>query len=139
MMQEDTFQSRQDHSRDAKQKLLDRFRTIASDPEIERKKAERAAISSARDERLRVKAAEQRRVAEAKAAEDARVAAETAAEEARVAAEKAAEEARLEAERLAARPKIINASKYALAARAIAGMNMPRAEREEQQRQRKAS
>ena len=138
-MQEDTFQSRQDHSRDAKQKLLERFRTIAGDPEIERKKVERAAVSTAREERLRLKTEEQRRVAEAKAAEVARIASEKAAEEARVAAEKADEEARVEAERLAARPKIINASKYALAARAIAGMNMPRAEREEQQRQRKAS
>lgn len=134
MMQEDTFKSRKDNSRDAKQKLLERFRTIANDPEIERKRAERTTLVAAREERLAAKAEEQRRVAEAKAVEDQRIADAKAAEEARIAAEKAAEEARVEAERLAARPKIINASKYALAARAIAGMNMPRSEREQQHR-----
>ncbi|RXF75299.1 DUF6481 family protein [Hansschlegelia zhihuaiae] len=126
MMKEDTFQSRQDNARDAKQKLLERFRAIASDPAIEAKKAERAAVVAAREARLAAKAEEQRRAAEAKAAEERRIAEEKAAEERRIAEEKAAEEARLEAERLAARPKIIAASKYALAARAIAGMNAPR-------------
>lgn len=134
MMKEDTFQSRQDHARDAKQKLLERFRAIAADPAIEQRKAERAAVTAAREERLRIKTEEQRRVAEAKAAEEARIAFEKAAEEKRIADEKAAEEARLEAERLAARPKIIAASKYALAARAIAGMNAPRGGDRDQQR-----
>lgn len=135
MMKEDTFRTRQDNARDAKQKLLERFRSIANDPELEKRRIERAAVTAAREERAAAKAAEQRRIAEAKAAEEARIAAEKAAEEKRIADEKAAEEARLEAERLAARPKIIAASKYALAASAIAGMNMPR----ERGQQRKAS
>jgi hypothetical protein len=134
MMKEDTFQSRQDNARDAKQKLLERFKAIANDPAIEAKKVERAAVAAAREARLAVKAEEQRKAAEAKAAEERRVAEAKAAEEARIAAEKAAEEARIEAERLAARPKIINASKYALAARAIAGMNAPRNGGRDQQR-----
>lgn len=141
MMKEDTFRTRADNARDAKAKLLERFKTISTDPELERRRAERAAVTAAREERAAAKAEEQRRIAEAKAAEEARIAAEKAAEEKRIAEEKAAEEARLEAERLAARPKIIAASKYALAASAIAGMNMPRSQREQQLRdqQRKAS
>lgn len=126
MMKEDTFRSRQDHSRDAKAKLLERFKTIANDPDLEKRRSERAAVTKARDERNAVKAAEAARIAAETAAEEARIAAEKAAEEKRIAEEKAAEEARLEAERLAARPKIITASKYALAARAISAMNAPR-------------
>lgn len=126
MMKEDTFKSRQDHAREAKQKLLERFRKISSDPALEQRKAENAAVAKAREERLSAKLAEQRRVAQERAAEEARLAAEKAAEEKRIAEEKAAEEARVEAERLAARPKIITASKYALAARAISAMNAPR-------------
>lgn len=133
MIKEDTFRSRQDNSRDAKAKLLERFKTIANDPTIETRRAEHAAVAKAREERNAIKAAEQARVAAERAAEEARLAAEKAAEEKRIADEKAAEEARVEAERLAARPKIITASKYALAARAISGMNMPR------DQQRKAS
>lgn len=126
MMKEDTFRSRQDNSRDAKAKLLERFKTIANDPALEQRRAERAVVTKARDERNAAKAAEAARLAAEKAAEEARIAAEKAAEEKRIAEEKAAEEARLEAERLAARPKIITASKYALAARAISAMNAPR-------------
>lgn len=131
MMKEDTFRSRQDNSRDAKAKLLERFKKIANDPEVERRKAEHAVVAKAREERLAAKAEEQRRIAEAKAAEEARIAAETAAEEKRIAEEKAAEEARIEAERLAARPKIITASKYALAAQALSAMKQPRNDREQ--------
>ncbi|WP_020177768.1 DUF6481 family protein [Methylopila sp. M107] len=138
MMKEDTFKSRQDTAREAKQKLLERFRKISNDPAVEQRKAENAAIAKARDERLAAKAAEQRRVAEARAVEEARIAAEKAAEEQRIAEEKAAEEARLEAERLAARPKIITASKYALAARAISAMNAPRGGDRDQQTRKSA-
>lgn len=126
MMKEDTFRSRQDNSRDAKAKLLERFKTIANDPDLEKRRAERAVLVKARDERNAARAAEAARIAAEAAAEQARLAAEKAAEEKRIAEEKAAEEARIEAERQAARPKIITASKYALAARAISGMNMPR-------------
>lgn len=133
MLKEDTFRSRQDNSRDAKAKLLERFKTIAADPTIEARRNERAAVTKAREERNAAKAEEQRRLAAEKAAEEARIAAEKAAEEKRIADEKAAEEARIEAERIAARPKVITASKYALAARAISAMNMPRGD------QRKAS
>ncbi|HVI28312.1 DUF6481 family protein [Hansschlegelia sp.] len=109
MMKEDTFQSRRDAALEAKQKLLQRFKVAAADPDAERRKAERAKIVEAREARLRAKAEEERRRA-----------AELAAEEARIAAEKEAERAAAEAAKLAARPKAINAAAYALAARVIA-------------------
>ncbi|GLK67399.1 DUF6481 family protein [Hansschlegelia plantiphila] len=111
MMKADTFQSRRDSARDAKQKLLESFRTAVNDPAAEQRKAERQAIVQARDARMAMKAAEERRIA-----------AEKLAEEQRLAAEKEAAAAAAEAERQAARPKVINAAKYALAARVIADM-----------------
>lgn len=123
MMKADTFESRRDSARDAKQKLLERFKTATNDPAAEQRKAERAAIVAAREAR----AAE-------KAAEAARVAAEKEAEAARIAAEKEAALAAAEAERLAARPKVINAAKYAMAARVIADMKPRGGERDMQSR-----
>jgi hypothetical protein len=110
-MKEDTFQTRRDTARDAKQKLLERFKTAVNDPAADQKRAERQAIADAREARLA-----------AKAAEAARVAAEKEAEAARIRAEEEAARIQAEADRLAARPKVINAAKYALAARVIADM-----------------
>lgn len=126
MMKADTFQTRRDEARDAKQKLLDRFRTLANDPALEQRRAERHVVVEARESRMREKAAEAARVAAARDAEERRVAAERAAEEQRVAEELEAKRLADEAARLAARPKAINASKYALAARVIADLRQER-------------
>ncbi len=111
MMKEDTFQSRRDAARDAKTKLLERFRNASADPDAERRKAERAAVVAAREERMRVKAEQERIAAEARRAEEERVAAE----------EKARKEAE-EAVRIAAQPRIQKTQAYALATRALADM-----------------
>lgn len=122
MMKADTFQTRQDNARDAKQKLLERFKTIATDPALEQRRQERGAVVEARETRSREKAAEAARVTAAREAEERRLAAEKEAEERRIADEIEAKRAKDEADRLAARPKMINAAKYALAARVIADM-----------------
>lgn len=109
MMKEDTFQSRRDAAREAKSKLLERFRTAGADPDAERRKQERAAVVAAREERLRVKAEAERIAAEARRAEEERLAAE----------EKARKEAE-EAARIAAQPRIQKTQAYALATRALA-------------------
>ncbi|MGA0530402.1 DUF6481 family protein [Hansschlegelia sp. KR7-227] len=113
MLKEDTFRSRQDTSRDAKQKLLERFRSAAEDPVAQKRKAERAVIAQAREARLAQKAAEQERLAAIEREKQELIAAENR----RIAEEEEARRAAAEAVRRQSQPKpvSINAAAHALA------------------------
>jgi Family of unknown function (DUF6481) len=91
-----SFSDRQTASAEARQAILDKFKKRATedDPVLAAKKAERALIVKAREEREAVKAA-------ARAAEAAVKAQAKAEREAKEAAERAAHEAQIEAERAA--------------------------------------
>lgn len=107
------FRERQKASINAKQALLERFKTkpAADDPEVAARRAERAAIAAARAEREAVKEAA-RRAAE----EQARVEAEARKEAERLAAIQREAERKAEEERLAAlRPRkvLMDAIQYA--------------------------
>ncbi len=83
----DGFDDRIDNKAKAKQALLEKFkkRPDDSDPEVQKRKAERAAIAAAREERLRHKEAERE-------AERERLAKEKAEDEVRKAKERELEE-----------------------------------------------
>jgi len=93
------FADRQEAATEARKALLEKFknRPAEDSPELVAKKAERAAILRAREEREAAKAAtraaEQARLAQIKAELDAKEAAERAAREAQIEAERAAREA----------------------------------------------
>ncbi len=91
-----SFADRQSAAAEARKALLEKFknRPPEDSPEVQARKAERAAILRAREEREAAKAA-------ARAVEQARLAQIKAEQEAREAAERAAREAQLEAERAA--------------------------------------
>jgi hypothetical protein len=90
------FNDRQTAAAEARKALLEKFknRPSADDPALAAKRAERAAVLKAREEREAVKAAQ-------RAAEAERQAALKAEQDAKEAAERAAREAQLEAERAA--------------------------------------
>ena len=94
-----SFSDRQTAAAEARKALLEKFknRPTDDDPEVVARKAERAAVLQARQEReaakAAAKAAEQARLAQIKAEKDAREAAERAAREAQLEAERAAREA----------------------------------------------
>jgi hypothetical protein len=102
------FTDRQKAAQQAKQKLLDKFRSQpgADDPEVLKRRAERAAVAANREQarlaREAEKAEQKRREEEAAAAEAARIAREKEEEEARLAAAEAEQKARRDA-RYAAR------------------------------------
>ncbi len=99
----------------AKKAMLEKFKKAVNDPELEKRKEERAAIAKAREERQAVRAAEAARQAEIlrqQKLEEERQAALRSAEEAELAAQIAAEEAAA-AEALKAEQKAARDARYA--------------------------